>query len=451
MNCMKSYHLTVRHGRQRHWGMLATALVLVAGLGSSQPRVILGQQAFRTTIERQVMEYPVPDRPGDGEQDKAGYQKTHSPLLSEQDEGIPLEMPEAFGPTGGYFARLEFLLGWRKPSDLPPLVTTSTPGTPLSDAGVLGLPGTSILFGDERVGGDVRPGGRLEVGRWCGPCQTWNVTGRFFVLADSRFAFSASSDQFEILARPFFNVSNNQEDALVVAFPGITDGEISVTGNSDVLGGDALFGRIIWLGPHGTWEIVGGYQFARIDEALHVRSILTNIDPGGTLPVGTQTTVDDLFSTRNEFHGGSIGLRWRRETGQVQWEALAKVGLGNLRREVLIDGRSVTITPGGGTSELDAGLLAQPSNAGTHVDNRFAVVPELGIRLWWDATPWLRLEAGYWAMFWNHVAQAAEQIDLAVNPTQVPGPPVGDPAPVFSLRDTDYWIHGLSLGGRIEF
>src|SRR5262245_8106792 len=59
-------------------------------------------------------------------------------------------------PPGCVWASAEYLLWWTKGDRLPPLLTTSPVGTPLANAGVLGRPGTSVLFGDERVNDDAR-------------------------------------------------------------------------------------------------------------------------------------------------------------------------------------------------------------------------------------------------------------------------------------------------------
>src|SRR5262245_31571922 len=66
------------------------------------------------------------------------------------------------------WVRGEYLLWWLSAPKLPPLVTTSPPGTPQIDAGVLGSPGTAVLFGDSHVNGDVRSGGRVTLGGWLG-------------------------------------------------------------------------------------------------------------------------------------------------------------------------------------------------------------------------------------------------------------------------------------------
>src|SRR5262249_44339784 len=81
----------------------------------------------------------------------------------------PAEAWSVDGPSGNgrVWAEADFLLWWMRGASLPPLVTTSPAGTPISQAGVLGGTGTTTLFGDSTVNGDLRAGGRIAVGCWC--------------------------------------------------------------------------------------------------------------------------------------------------------------------------------------------------------------------------------------------------------------------------------------------
>ena len=51
------------------------------------------------------------------------------------------------GPPGRVWLRADYLMWFTTGTRLPPLVTTSPQGTPANQAGVLGAPGTTILFG----------------------------------------------------------------------------------------------------------------------------------------------------------------------------------------------------------------------------------------------------------------------------------------------------------------
>jgi hypothetical protein len=62
--------------------------------------------------------------------------------------------------------RGEYLCWWTNGNPLPPLVTTSPPGTPLNQAGVLGTPGVETLFGDSTIDTGSRSGGRVTISRW---------------------------------------------------------------------------------------------------------------------------------------------------------------------------------------------------------------------------------------------------------------------------------------------
>jgi hypothetical protein len=108
---------------------------------------------------------------------------------------------------------------------LPPLVTTSPPGTPVSQAGVLGTPGAAVLFGDNHVNNDARSGFRVTLGGWLDSAQTLGVEGSFFMLERQATGFTASSPGSPILARPFVDATTGLPAAAeLVAFPGTLSG-----------------------------------------------------------------------------------------------------------------------------------------------------------------------------------------------------------------------------------
>ena len=60
------------------------------------------------------------------------------------------------------------ILGWStKGVHAPPLVTSSD----LASGGIIGQGNTRILFGDEWIQNELRPGGRLTIGWWFDPNQ----------------------------------------------------------------------------------------------------------------------------------------------------------------------------------------------------------------------------------------------------------------------------------------
>ena len=76
----------------------------------------------------------------------------------------------------------------------------------------------------------------------------------------------------------------------------------------------------------------------------------------------------------------------------------------------------------------------------------FAVVPEVRVGVGYRLTDCIQVTVGYNLMWWTNVVRAGDQIDLAVNPNQLP--PVVGPIAVQApgIRDTTMWVQGLSLG-----
>ena len=96
---------------------------------------------------------------------------------------LPLKArPPAPADAGQFWAEMEYLAWSVKGDRLPPLVTTSPAGTPPAQAGILGSPGTTVLFGDSSVNGGWRSGGRLRAGYWFDPQHRSGIEASFFGL-----------------------------------------------------------------------------------------------------------------------------------------------------------------------------------------------------------------------------------------------------------------------------
>src|SRR5262249_681911 len=158
---------------------------------------------------------------------------------------------------------------------------------------------------------------------------------------------------------------------------------IRVLSKNDLIGADAWLRRNLRSDCCGSIDILGGYQFTRLDDTLQISSTQTSISTApGALPPGSVVNIFDSFRTQNEFHGGTLGLLARSYRGPVTLEALAKFGLGNMHQSVIIAGNT---TVNGNQSQ--GGLLAQPTNIGTFERNRIAFVPELNVNVLYDISP----------------------------------------------------------------
>ena len=96
--------------------------------------------------------------------------------------------------------RGEYLLWWEKSANLPPLVTTSPAGTPFNEAGVLGQPGTTVLFGGS-VDAGARSGARLSLGYWLNPCHDLGLEADYMFLGNKAVTFDETSQGDPILAQ----------------------------------------------------------------------------------------------------------------------------------------------------------------------------------------------------------------------------------------------------------
>jgi len=339
-----------------------------------------------------------------------------------------------------WWASAEYLLWFQRGTSLPPLVTTSFQGTSLVDAGVLGLSTTSVLYGDQTVGSSSQSGGRLTLGMWLDDCQYAGVGARAFMLDSQNNSFGATTDTVPILARPYFDVTDGQtaqQNSLVIGFPNVQTGQVSVTSGSDISGGDFFLRRQIHSSNLSRVDFWLGYQYARITGDLAIASSSNESS-------GARLDVMDQFSTRNEYHAVALGFLTDIERDRWRCELLTKVGLGRMHQSANLSG-SNTLTDGANSTTTPVGLLVRSTNRGMHSADEFSVAPELNFTWTYRLTRRLDLSVGYSFVYWTNVLTPSGVIDpnLAVNLADIPA---GAQNPNAAFHDSDYWVHGVSFG-----
>jgi hypothetical protein len=315
-----------------------------------------------------------------------------------------------------WWVRSDALLWWRKGRDLPVLVTSTIPPDQ--------PPGEVVLYGDEMESGPPQFGGRIDFGTWLDWEECLGAGGRFWGLGKERTRFEADSDSLsdQTIERPFFDPLG-APDSLVVSDPSVGRlGSIDVVTRSEVFGADA-YARLAWCrGCDFRLDLIGGYQFARINEELR---IFSSIDDSQIGLLDTQ----DQWLARNEFHGGSIGLLCESVHGCWTTELLLKVGLGNMRQTAVLTGFE---------NDLAGGLLVEEPTTVTR--DKFVAAPELHFRVACQVNPCWQLHAGYSLLYWSNVARPEALID----------PIVGDNVSLV-FRDSSYWVQGISVGATCRF
>ena len=357
----------------------------------------------------------------------------------------PFTRPPSWG-------QVDFLLMWRRPPALPPLVTTSPPGTPLSQAGQLNQPTTTTLLGGRSQASGPSAGGRIDFGYWLNTCPQVGIGGSFLALGDSSLSYATDSATTPILARPFLNVTDGQTaamDTLIVSFPDEATGEIAVQGTSTLIIAEAYLRR---AGNHNAGtpgDLVGGYQFSRIDGSLKISSHSTALSTSQLRVPGTTLEVLDSITTQNEFHGGQLGVLNDWNYGCFTIFGSFKLGLGNMRQRAVLAGQ--TVINDSANSIIDAqGLLTRSTNIETHERNVITVIPQISLRGTYSVSHHVDVTIGHSLVFFPHVLQPTEQIDpdLAVN---LADPVLGEQRPQFTFQSRDYWAQGLTFGLRWHY
>ena len=392
-----------------------------------------------------------------------------SPQVTEMDapveDGAAGLFPEAEAGGSLFYARAEYLLWSFKKDTVPPLVTTSAP----QDFGFLGRPTTQVLFGGDSLDSGTHSGGRFTVGFWLDDCNDKAIELSGFFLPGSDQNFQATSAMFPVLGRPFFSINRNTEFAQLTAFPGESVGNVAVQNSSNLYGLEADLRCKLCCGctccdccPCASglsYRVDGlaGFRYLNLRENLTITENLINLP---TAPPGRQNlaaTVFDSFSTRNQFYGGQVGLDGVIDRGPWSLDVLGKLALGDTSQRLDINGgQTVTSLATGVTTPFRGGLLALPSNIGTHNQNRFSVVPEIDLTASYHFSEHVRIFAGYDFLYWTNVIRPGQQIDRTLDETQIPNfdtpgtiAPAGQNRPAVLFHQSDFWAQGLNLG--LEF
>jgi len=194
----------------------------------------------------------------------------------------------------------ELLTAWIRGSQTPPIVTTSPNGTEREDAGVLGTSGAAVLYGGGPIDTEHRAGTRLAL-RWNSELEGnfgLYLSGLHVGDSEDDFVLASNKLGIPILSRPFFNANTLKQDAELVAYPNVLNGQVSVATDSELYGVDS--GVIFnWKRTDSRKvDLLCGYRFLSFIDAFHVREELTSTDLGGRYSVHCRRQVqyDKLLS-----------------------------------------------------------------------------------------------------------------------------------------------------------
>ena len=356
---------------------------------------------------------------------------------------LPLKAPVRAADFNPFWVETEVLAWSVKGDHLPALVTTSPAGTPFAQAGVLGLPTTTVLFGNSSVNDGWRAGGRITAGYWFDPSRSRGLEANFFGLGDVSTGFAAGSPGTAIIARPFLDATSNLQNAAFVAFPGLVTGSIAINEKSRLLGAGALYRQDIGMWGGQRISALVGYRYLRSSDDLAIAS-------QSAILAGGSFAVSEGFGAISQFHGLDLGLagEWRDGPWSLEWRG--KVALGGNFNKGNVTGATTTTL--GATTVAAGGVLTQPGNIGSSSQTRFAAVPEVSLKASYQIAPRWQLVAGYDVLYWSGVQRAGGLIDTTVNPNLIPGGAGGGPnRPMPMMNTTSLVAQGFSFGARYNY
>jgi hypothetical protein len=366
---------------------------------------------------------------------------------------------------GRVWGSAEYLLWFPRHPNLPPLVTTTGSLTaaqllalrmanPSFNPGAIGQLGTSVVVGGNNLSQGAFDGGRFTLG-----VGVWHELGletTFFFIGPNSQNTTMASSGVPGLFRPFTDAVSGNANAEFVAFPNVVSGNVNVSYRTNFWGAEANFRYPLLCGCRYRLDLLAGFRFLDLDENLQVNEALTFqvTSPAAGVNAGDSIRVTDHFGTINHFYGGQVGadFEWRFGS-KCKWflGAMGKVALGSTHEVININGNTVFTPLGGMSTTMNGGLLTQPTNIGHFSQDRFAVAPEVALKIGYMVTEHLKLYAGYDFLYMSNVLRPADQVDLTVNTSQLPrlggsGTLVGPARPAVPFHQTNFFVHGAKFG-----
>jgi hypothetical protein len=357
-----------------------------------------------------------------------------------------------------FWVGTDYLLWWNKSASVPPLLTRGAAGDIIP--GALGQPGTVVLFGGNNVDYGSFSGVRVNGGANLDADGNFAVEGSFIMLGSRSRAFSAQSNSAgsPVLARPLTSAFGNGEFVEQDSSPGQFSGGANISTSSRFSAWDVDLSTIITSTDQGKFSVLAGFRQLSLIDQLTISDSLTPFVPNLLTflgaPISPPSTLSDFdhVRTSNQFFGGQIGGSYIYQMSKFSFEATGKIALGVTQQLISMDGATTLATPGAPPVTVPGGILAQPTNFGTHYRQVFAVVPEGDLAVSYQITPWLQAKVGYSIIYWTHVVRPGGTIDRTVNVNQVPSDQAfhtlqgGQNRPEFIANESDFWAQGFNFG-----
>ncbi len=398
-------------------------------------------------------------------------------IYQESDEDFGGDIP-VFSPPGRFWIRADYMQWWTSGMRIPALITTAT-GTGVTPVGALGNSTTEVLYGNSSILGGGRSNVRLTFGGWLDRCHRWGIEADYFSLGGLSTTYdTGTSTGTPMLFRPFYNTGSGTsvalQDAEIIAYPGASTGSATITADTYMDSAGAWLRYNLCEGCNGSdpgcgscspcetgcgsgdscdpcsmrycrTDLIAGYRYYTLGDNLGIHEELTD-------NARNHYSITDTFQTKNEFHGAELGLNTQLRRGRWSLDLLSKVALGNNTRTVSINGNTVFTNSTGESTTEAGGLLATRTNMGKYSSNSFAMIPQIGLELGYQLSCRTRVFVGYNLLYWGDVYRAGDQIDMNVDPSNLPSVVLpSSHFPQYQGASTSFWAQGINIGGEFRF
>jgi hypothetical protein len=363
------------------------------------------------------------------------------------------------------WARAEYLLWRMKASPLPTSMVINPTGFTTADLQTGAIFNKPSLIGDD-LAGSVRHGGRFSAGIWLDPGQILGVEGSYFFIGDQTNGRNAAGTT---LGSPV-NVSFSPPGATIPGSGVYVLGGPNAPATARVEIANSLQGADfngvfnLYRGSYFRLGLLAGFRWFEFRETLNYEAASNRVEfaSAGTQGGNSFSTVatnlspnlltlGDRFATTNTFNGGQVGARAEFAAGSLFANVTGKVALGTMREVIDVAGVN-TPFQGFVPTLAHGGMYAQPSNIGHHVQDDFAVAPELSANVGWQLTSWLRASAGYTFFYVNKVVRPGNQMQSTFDVTPVfTARPGTVPSSATFFNESSFWAQGINFSLEFQY
>ena len=314
--------------------------------------------------------------------------------------------PTPCGPDGRIWIGPGLELAWMKPAEAPPLLRAGNAIGP-------------VIYGGKPISAPMRAGFSLATGFWMNETRTIGFDASFYYV---------NGTGGNSLIGPTADVPLVLPIGGAAAFP-LAD---SATGHLGAFqaGISTLFATAdvnsrtnLLCTPNARLDALAGYRFARLADDYEAYG--KRLSAAGEI-----IRFRDEAHTRNNFHGGQVGLAGEMREGRWFASGSGKVAFGIDFSEATLQGKfrqNGTVVP--------FGFYARPGLSGTQDRSQFAVMPVAAFSIGRQIGEHGRLALGYQFQYLNRVVRGPDLFVPALTSALAAGDPTA----------TNFWIQSLNL------